>query len=1089
MDTSSDSISSLVDSQLLRDGMESSRRVEPGSPGSRLVSSDDDQSESDAEEHAPPDINDFPQGQLAHGAPIDGGQLQNTLSDDPLDSDGAELHAELSIAGTTITTILPIQAFAPGDETARPVLETPTPLFRQPTPSSQPSDIVAIAVNPLTNNLSPNRPPSTGPFPSEIRIADEVRDDDMIRRRNNRIPREDLPKLLTGASCHIVKDDFEDAVVDRLRNDVLHLGGVLTDYMMKATYVLHYPPIEFGAKWNETLLKETRRLGPNDPSPVVRPYQWLYESMYEYPSPRLLLSSQYRLEPLFEQWDSTLNDGRGRLRPLRVYISVNIPRYEDEATPNDMVLVLSRQLESAGAIVSKTRKDADILLLNLDSHSGRQYQQQKKADQTVADRAWVEEIFFNDAKFLRDEKKMWMQISKRAPASHNGPAAGGDPQPWLKRQDVIHKASRQEFTPQDDELIVRYLAFHDPMVQRWKSRKTYNELMSRADGANFAWINRHTMQSWHERVRNARNFERFKKRAKMFRNRGLDKFLRTREEREARQIPTPTPSPEPELRTPQMRTPQSKKPSTTKRPADTQGDDEGERASSPVSEDGDAEVEVGRRPAKKRMLTRSQGNERVDASSEPSDRNENRDQEPEEPDQDEFQDIRQLLERLVPSPPQSERAQSAGFNLNGDVFVGDEGGFDEEPEAGPSKLRGAKFKKEGENQTDEDEELTEADETNVRMDIETPNKYLAGFEHEEEEDDEDEYQYEYEEANEDEQSKEAVDDEDEDEGESGDDEAESQSARDLQVASSRRKDREASPDSEGLVNEELVEEETSAILEGTDEDVANNFLQGLSADTQIRNGGERSRSRSTQIVGHGPQARRIRMSEPGQAMPAHRNPSRHQARASTGGRMQASQGEEDDERDEQQIDREYGGPHEGGIPMQIPGIFYPTGTSIFGNNGSQPMSRVRSGGPTGQGSSRLLSPLPRESPRTSPRMVVPSPNHVSGGQDLFRGRRPEPTKAGRAEPPRTPQPLPQPRRNIHSDAVPRNNHAPTPSSDVGTPRSVRGEEGRIFLKELIAKYKLDPKTVAVIIQKVKMDNGGKIPRAEVHKECAKKSRR
>lgn len=243
----------------------------------------------------------------------------------------------------------------------------------------------------------------------------------------NTLPRDEIPPILKGSTGYFVPDDFEDEFVEKLERDFESLGGTVVDTLEQATFIIFYPPIVKDAEWYERLLARTQNIKALDePMPAVRPYTWIYESMYRYPRPRLLRGDECKQQPSFQQWDSEIK----HLRPLKVYISVNLPRYNDEPTAQDMIAVITRMLESGGAVVSPTRKHADILLLNTDTPAGQKLEAEKLAHQTVHNREYIEEILFNERCLTRGDGAMqrWIQQQRQEKlATQPG-------RPWLSKE-------------------------------------------------------------------------------------------------------------------------------------------------------------------------------------------------------------------------------------------------------------------------------------------------------------------------------------------------------------------------------------------------------------------------------------------------------------------------------------------------------------------------------------------------------------------------------------------------------------------------------------------------------------------------------
>lgn len=243
------------------------------------------------------------------------------------------------------------------------------------------------------------------------------------------IPRNEIPPIFQGSKAWFVNEDFDETMAGKLKADFEWLGGKVVDRLQEATYIIFYPPIARGAKWHEKLLALTNRLEPlTDPVPCLRPYTWIYESMWHYPEPRILQSGEIRQQPCLQQWDNEVN----RLRPVKVYVSLNLQRYEDEPTSEAMVEVVTRMLEVGGAVRSTTRGGADLLLLNLETETGQKYAESKKQHQSVESRDWLEDTLFEGRILVRGQVK-------RDEFMRQQRVSAGPGRPWLSTEPVAQR--------------------------------------------------------------------------------------------------------------------------------------------------------------------------------------------------------------------------------------------------------------------------------------------------------------------------------------------------------------------------------------------------------------------------------------------------------------------------------------------------------------------------------------------------------------------------------------------------------------------------------------------------------------------------
>jgi hypothetical protein len=120
---------------------------------------------------------------------------------------------------------------------------------------------------------------------------------------------------------------------------------------------------------------------------MLRPYHWLFASHI---AGKLLKAKDVPPLPIFQCLEQGAGDEQTIHRPLRVYVSVNIVRADDEVEALDAQRNVINLIEANGGVRSDKRGTADVLVLNLETNAGKKYASEKKDFQKVVERGWVE---------------------------------------------------------------------------------------------------------------------------------------------------------------------------------------------------------------------------------------------------------------------------------------------------------------------------------------------------------------------------------------------------------------------------------------------------------------------------------------------------------------------------------------------------------------------------------------------------------------------------------------------------------------------------------------------------------------------------
>lgn len=178
-------------------------------------------------------------------------------------------------------------------------------------------------------------------------------------------------------------------------------GGRVIETMTSANYILANPPYP-NQPWYQSFLKHVETLDPElDPRPTIRPYYWFHACINKN---KLLLASETEDQPLFSQkTGSAIHHGKARDRPLRVYLTLNMPFDAGEAHLRREIISdrLERTLLSHGGIRVKKRCLADILILNRETKNYEVYEKEMKRDQSVKSREWFDDIVARKIRYRR----------------------------------------------------------------------------------------------------------------------------------------------------------------------------------------------------------------------------------------------------------------------------------------------------------------------------------------------------------------------------------------------------------------------------------------------------------------------------------------------------------------------------------------------------------------------------------------------------------------------------------------------------------------------------------------------------------------
>ncbi|KAJ9125539.1 hypothetical protein QFC22_000500 [Naganishia vaughanmartiniae] len=327
------------------------------------------------------------------------------------------------------------------------------------------------------------------------------------------VPLNNNSTLFEGMTFY-VRCDFPDLYLAQFIRDIETLGGSTNvTNAWEANYIINNPP-ETDAQWQLELGRRVKTENISEP-PIQRPYHWIYACHH---AGDIVPKDELPSYPVFTKWDHV----HQRPVPLLVYVTVNLPRHGDEDV-NGALCAVEAMLETNGGFRSATRSHADVLLLNLNTAAGRKFQAEAKPDQVIWSRDQFEE-FAAGSRSLdlgRDQHPHEVVIARTNTRS----VSAAPPR----------RTTRKEFTAEDDDLIIRYIAVLDPEKKRMASKSFYNELMNSSDPNVIPWVDRHTAESWRERVRKRQ--APFKLRVDAYRHEDIDGTLCTREERESGTIP------------------------------------------------------------------------------------------------------------------------------------------------------------------------------------------------------------------------------------------------------------------------------------------------------------------------------------------------------------------------------------------------------------------------------------------------------------------------------------------------------------------------------------------------------------------------
>ncbi|KAJ9109178.1 hypothetical protein QFC21_000507 [Naganishia friedmannii] len=322
------------------------------------------------------------------------------------------------------------------------------------------------------------------------------------------VPLDNNSSLFKGKTFY-VRCDFPDLYLAQFIRDIEALGGS-TDIpnAWEADYIINNPP-ERDVQWQNEFKRRVKTERISNP-PIQQPYHWIYACHH---AGDIVPEDELPSQPVFTKWDHI----RRRPVPLLVYITVNLPRHGDEDV-NGALCGVEAMLESNGGFRSATRSHADVLLLNLNTAAGQKFQAEAKPDQVIWSREQLEEFAAGSVSLDlgRDQHPHEVVVARTNTRS----VSAAPPR----------RTTRKEFTAEDDDLIIRHIAVLDPEKKRMASKSFYNELLNSRDPNVLPWVNRHTAESWRERVRKRQ--APFRLRVDAYRHEHIDSTLCTKEERE-----------------------------------------------------------------------------------------------------------------------------------------------------------------------------------------------------------------------------------------------------------------------------------------------------------------------------------------------------------------------------------------------------------------------------------------------------------------------------------------------------------------------------------------------------------------------------
>ncbi|KAK4690077.1 hypothetical protein P7C73_g31, partial [Tremellales sp. Uapishka_1] len=329
--------------------------------------------------------------------------------------------------------------------------------------------------------------------------------------------------VLAGDSIFLAEGQFEPDVIAKLSSVVQSLGGETTVDRKKCTILLLNPT----SKSTPTEHEHATFLRTNYPDlaqPLILPYHWLFQCLHR--SARLALTDLDPPAPIFLH----------KNHPLKLWVSVNIRR-RDAETPEEAKADVVRSLEVGGGIIVEKRAKADVLVVDTTTNFYLTVKMEKekygREHQRFAERDWVDGS-------VREGKVDWDRGRERKEREKSKDSMEDEDEVPRKRGPGKPVGQpRVDFTPEDDDFMMRYLAaFH--RGGSWGSRKTY-ETMVNASGT-YPVAKRHSSQSWHNRFKS--NQATFGPRVDRMIRDGVDESLKTRAERQrasavARTLPAP----------------------------------------------------------------------------------------------------------------------------------------------------------------------------------------------------------------------------------------------------------------------------------------------------------------------------------------------------------------------------------------------------------------------------------------------------------------------------------------------------------------------------------------------------------------------
>ncbi|KAL7424657.1 hypothetical protein Q5752_000341 [Cryptotrichosporon argae] len=317
--------------------------------------------------------------------------------------------------------------------------------------------------------------------------------------------------ILAGERVHLASAQFVDDVVGLLETIICRLGAEPAS-LEDATIVLVHPG---SSAYNPGATVEALRASAPALTLVVA-YHWLSVCAHE----RARWPAQSLPPLLFYHPDASLAH-----RPLRTFVSLNVARSRVSENAEDARAAVVAQLERHGALVVTRRSHADLLIVEPHTRFFKDVLRPERARrgrlwQRFAERAWVDACIAKRELAWRKTidgggggDEAYDSFAEDEPADRKGPGRPtGTP--------------RNEYTPEDDDFVCRYLAAYHHKGS-WGSRKTFRTLMEHADAYPIA--DRHTAQSWHERVK--KNMGSFERRIRRYIADDVDESLKTRGER------------------------------------------------------------------------------------------------------------------------------------------------------------------------------------------------------------------------------------------------------------------------------------------------------------------------------------------------------------------------------------------------------------------------------------------------------------------------------------------------------------------------------------------------------------------------------